>query len=93
MKEEKKDKLLQYGERVWGIRIGTEDERVDAAIDKTEKFFQSLGIGTKLSDYCIKEDTIDRIVKRFEQREWNSLGDRGFTTPQTTKKALVYQLT
>jgi len=92
LREEKKGKLLQYGERVWGIKTGTEDEKVNAAIDKTEKFFQSLGIGTHLSDYGVKKDTIDKIVKRFEERKWLSMGDRGLTTPQVTRKALEVQL-
>jgi NADP-dependent alcohol dehydrogenase len=92
LREEKKEKLLQYGERVWSIKTGTEQERIDAAIDKTEKFFQSLGIGTRLSDYGVKQDTIDRIVKRFEERKWLSMGDRGLTTPQVTRKALEIQL-
>jgi len=92
LREEKKAKLLQYGERVWGIKSGTENERIDAAIDKTEKFFQSLGIGTRLSDYGVKKDTIDRIVNRFEERKWLSMGDRGLTTLQVTRKALEFQL-
>ncbi len=92
LREEKKGKLLRYGERVWGIKSGSEEERVDAAIEKTEKFFQSLGIGTHLSDYGVKRDTIDRIVKRFEERKWLSMGDRGLTTPEITRKALEYQL-
>ena len=92
LKEEKKGKLLQYGERVWGINSGTEEERVDAAIDKTEKFFQSLGIGTRLSDYGVKQDTIDRIVKRFEDRKWLAMGDRNLTTLEVTRKALEAQL-
>ena len=92
LKEEKKGKLLQYGERVWGIKSGTEEERVNAAIDKTEKFFQSLGIGTRLSDYGVKKETIDRIIKRFEERKWLSMGDRNLTTLETTRKALEAQL-
>lgn len=92
LREEKKEKLLQYGERVWGIKSGTDEERADAAIEKTEKFFQSLGIGTRLSDYGLKKDTIDKIVKRFEDRKWLSMGDRGLTTPQITRNALNYQL-
>jgi NADP-dependent alcohol dehydrogenase len=92
LKEEKKGKLVQYAERVWNIVSGTDDEKSDAAIDRTEKFFQSLGTGTRLSDYGVTQDTIDRIVKRFEDRKWNSMGDRGLTTPQVTRKALEIQL-
>ena len=92
LREEKGQKLLQYGKRVWNINEGTEDERIDAAISKTAAFFESLGIKTHLSDYGVKEDTIEKIVKRFEDRKWLELGDRGLTTPETTRKALQYQL-
>jgi NADP-dependent alcohol dehydrogenase len=92
LREEKKDKLLQYGERVWNITEGSEDDRINAAIDKTTKFFESLGIKTRLSDYGVKQDTIDKIVKRFEDRKWLALGDRGLTTPDITRKALEFQL-
>jgi len=91
LKKEKKEKLLQYGERVWKITEGTEDERIDLAISKTVDFFESLGIRTKLSDYNVPRETIDKIVRRFEDRKWLSLGDRGLTTPSATRKALEYQ--
>jgi NADP-dependent alcohol dehydrogenase len=92
LRKEKGQKLLQYGQRVWNITEGTEEERINAAIEKTEEFFSSLGIKTRLSDYGVREDTIEKIVRRFEEREWLDLGDRGLTTPETTRKALEYQL-
>ena len=92
LREEKKGKLLQYGERVWNITKGSENERIDTAIEKTVNFFESIGIKTRLSDYGVEQDTIDMIVARFEERKWFKLGDRGLTTPEVTRKALEYQL-
>jgi NADP-dependent alcohol dehydrogenase len=92
LKEEKGQKLLQYGQRVWNITEGTEEQRIDAAIERTAEFFESLGIKTRLSDYGVKADTIEKIVIRFQERKWLDLGDRGLTTPATTRKALEYQL-
>ncbi len=92
LREEKGQKLLQYGKRIWNITEGTEDERIDAAIARTTEFFESLGIKTRLSDYGVKEDTIDEIVNRFNTRKWFTLGDRGLTTPEATRKALEFQL-
>jgi NADP-dependent alcohol dehydrogenase len=92
LRKEKGQKLLQYGKRVWNITEGTEEERIDAAINKTSEFFESLGIKTRLSGYGVKQDTIEKIVKRFEDRKWLELGDRGLTTPAATRKALEYQL-
>jgi len=92
LREEKKQKLLQYGQRVWNITHGSEDERVQAAIDKTVAFFESLGIKTRLSDYGVMPETIGKIVTRFEERNWIDLGDRGLTTPALTRKALEFQI-
>jgi len=92
LKNEKREKLLQYAERVWKITGGTEDEKIDEAIRKTVSFFESLGIKTRLSDYGVPRETIDKIVARFEERNWIDLGDRGLTTPEVTRKALEEQL-
>ena len=35
-REEKRDKLLQYAERVWDIKEGSADERIDAASRRIE---------------------------------------------------------
>ena len=37
-REKKKEKLVQYGRRVWNIATGSDDEIVDQAISKTEEF-------------------------------------------------------
>ena len=39
--EAKKEKLAQYGERVWNITEGSIDDIAYAAIEKTEAFFMS----------------------------------------------------
>ncbi len=66
-RDEKKDKILQYGERIWGITAGNEEERIDEAISKTIGFFESLGVPTTLKDYHVPEETIDKIVLRFKE--------------------------
>ena len=91
LREEKKNKLLQFGQRVWNITAGSEDERIRATIDRTVEFFESLGIKTHLSDYGVIPETIDKIVTRFENRKWFNLGDRGLTTPAITRKSLEFQ--
>jgi len=68
LKEQKKAKLLQYGERVFGITEGSENERADKAIEKTEDFYRSLGLSTRLSEVNIGDDTIKIIEERFSKR-------------------------
>lgn len=68
LKEQKHEKLLQYGERIFNIREGSEDERVDKAIETTEEFYRSLGLTTRLSEEGVGEETIETIVRRFNER-------------------------
>lgn len=87
MKEEKRAKLLKYAERVWYIKEGTEDERIEAAVVKTEEFYRSVGMKIKLSEHNIGEETINTIVKRFRDRKWN-VGEHGIVTPEKTEMIL-----
>lgn len=87
MKEEKRAKLLQYGERVWGITHGSGSERIDKTINATRNFYESLGIKTHLSEYGIGRDVIDFIVNRFRQRNMN-IGERGIVTPDKIEEIL-----
>jgi NADP-dependent alcohol dehydrogenase len=83
----KKIKLAQYAERIWGVTKGTIDERAKAGIDKTEGFFHSLGIKTKLSEYTADyKGTADIISNRFTQRGWLGLGESGKVTPADVAK-------
>jgi NADP-dependent alcohol dehydrogenase len=87
-KENKKGKLLQYAERVWGIVDGDEDERIDRAILKTEEFFHSLGIKTRLSDYNIGEEGINKILQSLEKHERTALSETGDVTLDISKQIL-----
>lgn len=68
LRRSKGDKLLQYGERVWSITEGSREERIDEAIRRTEDFFRSLGLTTRLSEEGIGRETIDEIERRFNAR-------------------------
>ena len=68
LRKAKGDKILQYGERVLGITSGSRDERIDEAIRRTEEFFRSLGLTTRLSEEGIGMETIDEIERRFNER-------------------------
>lgn len=65
LREQKRGKLLQYAERVWGLAEGPDDARIDAAIARTEEFFRSLGLATRLSEAGIGSDVIDAVADRF----------------------------
>lgn len=65
LRDQKHAKLLQYGERIWGITEGSEEERIDRTLARTEEFFRSLGLSTHLSEEGIGEETIAEVERRF----------------------------
>ncbi len=87
--DNKKEKLAQYGERVWGITSGTLEEKATTAIDKTVEFMHSVGIDTKLSDYTKDyEGFAQKIKSRFEERGWLAMGERKDITPSDVEKII-----
>jgi NADP-dependent alcohol dehydrogenase len=69
MFESKKAKLAQYAKNVWQLE-GTETELAEQAIEKTEAFFNSLKVMTRLDDYITQCYKIWDIPKRIEERAW-----------------------
>ncbi|MNC00001.1 Alcohol dehydrogenase YqhD [compost metagenome] len=57
-REQKRTKLLQYAERVWDLRSGSEAERIDGAIKATRDFFERMGVKTRLRDYGLADANI-----------------------------------
>lgn len=71
----KRAKLLQYADRVWGLRTGDEDARIDQAIAQTRAFFEALGVRTRLADYGIGAEAVERIVAQLEAHRMVKLGE------------------
>lgn len=87
--EAKKEKLAQYAERVWGITGLSVEEAAKQGIEQTEQFFQSLEIGTRLSDYTEQyEGTAFRVKDALEKRGWTSLGEHKNITPDDVEKII-----
>jgi NADP-dependent alcohol dehydrogenase len=81
-------KLLQYGERVWGIRTGTDDERIDATIAATRDFFERMGIPTRLSAYGVGADSVAKLVAQLEAHGMVTLGEHRDVTPEVSRRVL-----
>jgi NADP-dependent alcohol dehydrogenase len=74
-RDQKREKLLQYGYRVMDQKMQKYSERVDRTIEATAAFFQSLGMPTTLSSYGVDPDeAAEKVQARFEERDW-SLGE------------------
>jgi NADP-dependent alcohol dehydrogenase len=77
MFETKKEKLAQYGQRVWNITGNSTEEIAHKAIEKTVEFYHVMGMKTKLSENTENyKKTANFIVNRFEERGWLALGEK-----------------
>ncbi len=86
MFDTKKDKLAQYGQRVWNIQGNSTEEIAEKAIEKTVEFFHIMGMKTKLSENTENyEKTADFIANRFEERGWKVLGEKQNITIEKVK--------
>ena len=84
--EAKKEKLAQYGKRIFHL-AGSDDEIAKEAINKTVEFYHLMGMDTKLSQYTDDyEKTADFIAKRFEERGWKNIGERQNLTIEKVKQ-------
>jgi NADP-dependent alcohol dehydrogenase len=91
-RESKRGKLLQYAERVWKITDGSDDQRIDAAIEHTRAFFESMGLKTHLSDYNVGADQIDILVAQLKAHGMTQLGENKSVTLDVSRKVLETSL-
>ena len=67
----KQAKLVQCGERVFGITQGTEKERALQTIDAIERFFLTMYDGKlRLADYGIAREQVAEAWQRIGARRW-----------------------
>jgi alcohol dehydrogenase YqhD (iron-dependent ADH family) len=86
MFDTKKEKLAQYGKRIFNL-TGNDDDIAKAAIEKTLEFFHTMGMDTKLSQYTEDfEKTAGFIVDRFEKRGWKAMGEKQNITLEKVKE-------
>lgn len=87
-RQEKRAKLLQYAERVWDLREGSDDERIDQAIGRTRAFFESMGIPTRLSAYRLGGETVDAVITQLQAHGMVKLGEHRDVTPEVSRRVL-----
>ena len=88
-RNQKRQKLLQYAQRVWGIGDGNEDQRIDVAIQRTREFFESVGVPTRLSAYGIAAGSVETVPNRLADRGGLPLGERQDIQSAEVKKVLA----
>ncbi len=86
-REKKAEKLVQFGQRVFGL-TGERDEVIRQAIAEMSAFFNRLKMPTKLTDFQIDpHEAAERIQARFEERG-TLLGEHDDITPQEVAEIL-----
>ncbi len=88
-REAKREKLLQYGRRVFGLDIADDDAGIDQVVAATRAFFEAVGCPTRLSAYGLGADTVKRIPERLAQQGMTALGERGDIDPPTVERILA----
>ena len=91
-KEGKRAKLLQYAARVWNLTEGDEDNRIEAAIVRTQDFFEQMGVKTRLRDYGLNQSSVDAVVGALEKASMVTLGEAGDVNAQVSRSVLEMSL-
>ncbi|MCJ7696487.1 MAG: iron-containing alcohol dehydrogenase [Anaerolineaceae bacterium] len=87
-REQKAEKLIQYGKRVWDVRANGDRERIFKTIETTAAFFNNLGMPTALSAYGVDPDeAAERVCARFTERN-TVLGEHEDITPEDVANIL-----
>lgn len=87
-RQQKREKLLQYGRRVWQLSHIDEEQIIDDAIAATRQFFENMGTPTRLSAYGISTTSIPAIAEQLAQHKLLQLGERADITPDISRKIL-----
>ncbi|HBH6869479.1 TPA: iron-containing alcohol dehydrogenase, partial [Serratia marcescens] len=85
-KTQKRAKLLQYADRVWGLREGSEDSRIDGAIAATRAFFEQMGVPTRMADYQLDGSSIPALLDKLHQHGMTALGEHQDITLDVSRR-------
>jgi len=91
-RDAKREKLLQYAERVWNITDGDDESRINRAIESTEQFFELMQVPTRLSHVDLGEADIDSLIEKLTQHGMVKLGEHGAITPEVSREILMAAL-
>jgi len=72
--ERRKEKMLQYAERIWGITSSDHMAAIREATRITDQFFRCLGVNTRLSEHGIGTEVIAKVVSQLRNRNVTYLG-------------------
>ena len=91
-KQQKREKLIQYAQRVWDLDLADEELMIEQAIDKTEAFFRSLGMKTRLSEYDVDETAPELVKNALIKNGYLQLGEHQDITPDVAANIVKQSL-
>jgi NADP-dependent alcohol dehydrogenase len=91
-RQQKREKLLQYASRVWQLNSGTEQQRIDGAIDLTEQFFRQMQVPTRLSEVNLSLADIELLMERLQRHGMTALGEHSDIDLASSREILMQAL-
>jgi len=87
-RKQKREKLIQYGRRVWNLQNTDEEKIIDEAIGATRAFFEKMGTPTTLSGYGVGRESIPKLVAMLEKHKLLALGEHKDIKLEDSRKIL-----
>jgi NADP-dependent alcohol dehydrogenase len=87
-RRQKREKLLQFGRRVWQLQHQDDERVIDEAIVYTRAFFEQMGVPTRLTEYGISADAVEKLVAKLVANNMTRLGEHGDITPDISRQIL-----
>ncbi len=87
-REQKQEKLLQFGYRVLDQKMQKYSERVDRTIEALAAFFHSVGMPTTLTAYGLDPDQVAEEVKAHLEAEGFTRGEHNDVDPAVAAEIL-----
>ncbi|MEH6344273.1 MAG: iron-containing alcohol dehydrogenase [Bermanella sp.] len=76
-RDTKREKLIQYAQRVWNLQDDNEDNLIEQAIVSTEDFFRTMGLPVRLSEVNLGAENFDEIILNLQKHGMTKLGEHG----------------
>ena len=91
-RSQKREKLIQYGKRVFNLQHTDEERLIDETIAHTRAFFEQMGVPTRLADYGVTSEAVDAVLAKLEHHKMLKLGEHGDITLEVSRKILTAAL-
>lgn len=70
LKDQKAKKIIRLGKEVFKVREMSDNETIEQTIKAIEGFFEQMEIKTRLSDYGLGDEAIEKVRERLNKRGW-----------------------